>query len=107
MLPPSPTTGAAVHLVGAMHGEPRAGVGENQLATSRRDYCCWGGGAGNPLCILLPGITGTHCQGSKASENLLSRWQNTKRIAVWVVTLVAVWVMVRVVGSVLERNNEK
>ena len=45
-LPPSPTTGAAVHLVGAMHGEPRAGVGENRLATSRRDCCCWGGGAG-------------------------------------------------------------
>ena len=41
-LPPSATTGAAAHLVGAMHGEPHAGVGENQLATSRRGCCCWG-----------------------------------------------------------------
>ena len=41
-LPPSATTGAAAHLVGAMHGEPHAGVGENQLTTSRRGCYCWG-----------------------------------------------------------------
>ena len=106
-LPPSATTGAAAHLVGAMHGEPHAGVGENQLATSRRGCCCWGGGAGNPLCTLLPGMASTHCQGVKASENLIPRWQNTKQMAVRVVTLMAVWMMVQVSGFPWRRREGK
>ena len=58
-------TGAAVHAVGAMQGEPRAGVGESQLAISRRDCCCWGDGAiwswslNNALPMKAPEATKT------------------------------------------------
>ena len=44
-MPLSLMTDAAVHAVGAMQGEPRVGVRENQLVISRRDCYCWGGDA--------------------------------------------------------------
>ena len=59
-----------------------------------------------PPCNLLPKTQGMLCQSSEASEGPSDDGEDAKHAAVWVVTLVAVWMMVQVVDSVLKRDNE-